>query len=85
MHTCDIYEELFEILKCMDKMTVMKIPEDVLNYIINNRNKNFHTRIDKNDIFNEQNVSKETVDLLCWLDYKYWMNSDEKLKIMTKI
>lgn len=77
----ETYEELYEILGQMDKTTVMKIPEEILNNIKSRRNKDYKTRIDKNDLFNESNISKETVDLLCWLEYNYWMNENEKANI----
>ena len=81
MNIENVYAETFEILSYMDKITVMKIPDNILYTIKNLRNKNFQTNIDKNDIFNENNISRETVDLLCWLDYTYWRNEDEKEKI----
>lgn len=77
----NVYAEVFEILSYMDKMTVMKTPVNVLSNIKNLRNKDFQTNINKNDIFNENNISKETVDLLCWLDYTYWSNENKKEEI----
>ena len=41
----DIYEELYEVLSNMDKTTVMRIPEEILNRIISQRNKNFKSSI----------------------------------------
>ena len=81
MISADTYEEVYEILKCMNKITVMKIPENILLKINTNRNRNFTTSIDPKDIFNENNINKETVDFLCWLDYTYWRNDIEKVKI----
>lgn len=75
------YEEIYEILNYMDLNSVMKIDKKIMDIIQKKRNSTFVTRIDKNDIFNEKNVSKETIDFLCWLDYKYWMEEDRKLKI----
>lgn len=75
------YEEVYEILSYMDKMTVMKIPKDLLNHIKEQRNTEFKTRINKDDIFNQQNVSKEAIDILCWIDFNYWMNSSQKNEI----
>ena len=74
----DTYEELYEILGLMDKATVMKVPIEILNTIKEQRNSNYQTRIDKNDIFNENNVKKETMDLLCYLDYHYCMDKSKK-------
>lgn len=75
------YEELYEVLRYMDKPTVMKIPESILRNILEKRNKEFKTRIDKNDLFTEENMSKEAVDILCWLEYKFWMSEENKKEI----
>ena len=77
----DVYEELYEVLSNMDKATVMKIPEDILNKIITQRNTSFKTSIDEEDLFNEDNISKETMDLLCWIDYNYWASLERKKEV----
>ena len=81
MNKENVYEEVYEILSYMDKITVMKIPLDLLTTIKNLRNKDFKTNINKNEVFNENNISKEAVDLLCWLDYTYWKSDEEKREI----
>lgn len=75
------YEEVYEILSYMDKATVMKIPINILNIIVEKRNQQFKTNIDDNDIFNEKNISSEAIDLLCWLEYNFWSDSIEKERI----
>ena len=45
------YKELFEILGYMDKITVMKIPMDILQTIKNKKDNNYKTRVDKKDLF----------------------------------
>ena len=77
----DVYEELYEVLSNMDKVTVMKIPEEILNKIITQRNTSFKTSIDEEDLFNEDNISKETMDLLCWIDYNYWASTERKKEV----
>ena len=77
----DVYEELYEVLSNMDKVTVMKIPEEILNKIITQRNASFKTSVDEEDLFNEDNISKETMDLLCWIDYNYWASPERKKKV----
>ena len=62
MSTSKTYKELYEILSYMDKATVMKIPTEILQTIKNN----------KDDIFNEKNVNRETIDLLCYFYKHYW-------------
>lgn len=73
-----VYEELYEILYNMDKLTVMKIPEKILLKIKENRDKEYITKIDPNDIFNFENISEETARILAWLDYNYCMDENDK-------
>lgn len=66
------YKELYEILSYMDKVTVMKIPISILQTIKNKKDNRYITKIDKNDLFNEHNVNRETIDLLCYFHKHYW-------------
>ncbi len=81
MISSNTYEELFEILSYMDKKQVMQIPIDVLNRIKEGRNSDYKTKINKYDLFNKNNISDETMSMICWLDYKYWMDDSQKNEI----
>lgn len=72
MISSNTYKELYEILSYMDKVTVMKIPLEILQNIKKYKNNCYKTKIDKKDIFNEKNVNKETIDLLCYFYKHYW-------------
>lgn len=78
------YSEVYEILSYMDKSVVMKIPIDILKNIKDKRNKNYISRINPNDIFNLQNIKKETIDVLACLDVNFWMNDEKKREIKEK-
>ena len=84
MNIENTYEEVYQILSYMDKKTVMKIPIDIIENIKKKRNTNYKTKIDKNDLFNENNIDKTSMDMICYFDYQYWM-SDEKKKEIDKI
>ena len=77
----DVYEEVYEVLMCMNDAAVNKIPKDIFNNIKEKRNIHFYTKINKKDIFNKNNISKEAMDFLCYLDYNYWMNDENKKKV----
>lgn len=81
MISAESYEELYEILSYMDKSTVMKIPIEILEQINKKRNYNYITRIDSSDIFNLENISEETINVLAWLDINYWMKEERKERI----
>ena len=81
MISSKVYSEVYEILSYMDKITVMKIPIDILEEIKNNRDVNYSSRINPTDPFNKKNVDRQTRVFIAWLDYNYWANSDEKTKL----
>lgn len=72
MISAKTYKELYEILSYMDKVTVMKIPISILQTIKDKKDNRYITKIDKNDLFNEHNVNRETIDLLCYFHKHYW-------------
>ena len=84
MISANTYSEVFEILSNMNKSTVMKIPLGILEIIKKNRNVDYISKIDKDDLFNLNNISEETINILAWLDMNYWI-SDEKKEKITKI
>lgn len=86
MINADTYSEVYEILSCMDKSIVMKVPFELLLVIKENRNMDYTSKIDKNDLFNLNNISKDTVNVLAWLDVNYWISNEKKenLKVAFK-
>ena len=77
----NVYSEVYEILSYMDKVTVMKIPLNILNTIDQKRNKNYISRINKEDILNRENVLPDTIKYLAWLDMNYWETEQERMRI----
>lgn len=77
------YSEVFEVLSYMNKEDVMKIPISILKNIEERRNKDYKSKIVKEDLFNFNNISSQTVKVLAWLDINYWMD-DEKKKNLNK-
>ena len=86
MINADTYSEVYEILSCMDKSIVMKVPFEVLLVIKENRNMDYTSKINKDDLFNLNNISKDTINVLAWLDVNYWISNEKKenLKVAFK-
>ena len=78
------YSEVFEVLSYMNKEDVMKIPISILKNIEERRNKDYKSKIVKEDLFNFNNISSQTVKVLAWLDINYWMNDEKKKKLNKK-
>ena len=85
MISSQVYSEVHEILKYMNKEAVMKIPIEILENIKNKRDLNYKSRIDKDDIFNPNNVLPETIEVLNWIDVNFWMSEDKKEKLLKAI
>lgn len=81
MITENVYSEVYEILSYMDKISVMKIPMEILNTIKENRNKKYISKINKKDIFNRNNVLSETIKYMAWIDVNYWETKEEKERL----
>ena len=77
----NVYSEVFELLGYMDKITVMKIPIEILNKIKENKNDEYISKIDKNNIFNRDNVLPETIKYIAWIDVNFWESKEEKERL----
>lgn len=73
-----IYAELYEILKSIDKMKVMKVPIDILNTIIRESDKNYNINIDWSRPLEEQNLHEDTINVLGWINLNYWAETEEE-------
>lgn len=77
-----MYAEVFEILSYMKKEEVMRIPINVLEYIKNERSKTYQSRIDKNDLFNPDNIDQRSLNLLAWLMMDYMGTEEQRAKLI---
>ena len=78
------YSEVYEILKNMDKYTVMKIPIEILENIKNNRDKKYISKIEPNDLFNKNNISEKAIEIIAWIYVNYWAEMQEKEELKRK-
>ena len=62
----------------MDKADVMKIPQDILLYIKDNRDKEYKTRIKKEELFDFTNLSENSLNFLMYLDQTFIMTNNKK-------
>ena len=76
------FVEVYEILKQMSPESVMKIPEDIRNYIKDNRDEEYIWNYDKTKDFKNQNINEDTLVMLAYLNTEYML--DEKQKQLMK-
>ena len=78
----NMYAEVFEILSYMNKQEVMRIPVNIIEYIKKEKSKTYQTRIDKNNLFNPENIDQRSINLLTWLMASYMGNEEEKAELI---
>ena len=73
-----VYSELYAILKDIDKVKVMKIPNSLLREIIDNRDKDYVFNIDWDKPLLEQGISMDAINILGYINLNYWASTDEE-------
>ena len=76
--------EVDEILNYLDFSFYNKIPKDIINVIKENKDKNYTWKYDKTKELKDQNVHKDTICILEYLNINYLLNEKQK-EIMEKI
>ena len=71
-------QESYKIIQKMGNSYITLIPTDVMDEIEKSRNKEYKFEYDENKTLEEQNVKKETFEILSYLNYMYWCKPDEK-------
>lgn len=77
-----MYAEVFEILSYMKKEEVMRIPINVLEHIKKERSRTYQSKIDKNDLFNPDNIDQRSINLLTWLMMDYMGTEEQRAKLI---
>ena len=73
-----VYSEVFEILKNIDKKMVMRVPKEILENIKNNISTNYKEHIDWNKKLSEQNLQEETINIIGFIYYNYWCDTNKE-------
>lgn len=76
--------EVDEILNYLSEEDLLKIPEDIRNTIKENKDKNYTWNYDENKHLKDQNLSRDTIIILSYLNMEYLLNEEQK-QLMQKI
>lgn len=70
--------EVDEILNYLSEEDLMKIPKEVRNTIKENKDKEYFWEYDKTKPLKEQDVSRDTIAFLSYLNMEYLLNEEQK-------
>ena len=76
--------EVDEILNYLSEEELMKIPEDIRQVIKENKDKEYTWNYNEEKLLKEQNVSRDTIAILSYLNMEYLLNEQQK-ELMNEI
>lgn len=79
------YAEVYEILKCMPKEYLEKIPMKFMRMFEDCSLANYKILIDPNKTLKEQNVTYEAKVVMSVLKYNYWLSPEEKITMQENL
>lgn len=78
---CDRLSELYVLLNYIEPEDWIKIPDEVIFYIKENKNNEYVWEYDETKELEEQNLSKDTFSLLTFIMYRYIATDEERKEI----
>ena len=78
--TRQAYSEIDEFLRLIGEEQQNEIPEKLREFFKDNKDPEYHKNIDKDVPIKDQNLLKETLAIIAWLNLKYWCNIGVKMK-----
>lgn len=79
------YSEVYEILQLIDDEYINKVPEKFIEFIKKERDTEYIANINPNVPLEEQNLLKETINILALLKLDYWCKDEEEKKELLNI
>ena len=80
-----IYSEVFEILKNLEEEKINLIPNAIISTIKMMANPNYKEKINCSKKLSSQNLQQDTINIIGYLYYNYWCDSDEKKETYREI
>ena len=73
------FVEVDEIIKYLPKKDLIKIPNDLIDLIRENKDSKYIWKYDSNKKLEEQNIHKDTIAILSYINMKYILEDNQKM------
>ena len=83
--TMEAYAEVDSILDLMDSKYILEIPKQLREMFKNKKSNTYTKTILANKPLQEQNLQKETLEILAVLNYNYWCKDEQKKKELAQL
>ena len=84
-NTRKAYTEVDNFIELLDEYHKSKIPKKLREFFKNEKEKKYIKNIYRNIPIKEQNLLKETLSLIAFLNLQYWCDDEEERKRLRKI
>lgn len=78
------YSDICYILNALEEKYIQQIPDELIKFFRDNADSQHISRIDLSKPLIEQEISRETEQLLCLLNLNYWCTPEEKEELLKK-
>ena len=83
--TMEAYAEVDSILDLMDSKYILEIPKQLRELFKSKKDINYNKKILSNKPLQEQDLKKETLEILAVLNYNYWCKDEQKKKELAQL
>ena len=73
------FVEVDEIIKYLPKKDLIKIPNDLIDLIRENKDSKYIWKYDSNKKLEEQNIHKDTIAILSYINTRYILDDNQKM------
>lgn len=78
------FTEVIEVLQYLSYEEYDKIPRDIIEYIMKHKDSNYAWKYDTSKELYEQNLPKETISILAYINIEFLVNDAQK-KYLKKV
>lgn len=78
------YADISYILKAIEEKYTQQIPYELIEFFRKNADPEYRSKIDLSKPLTEQEISKETEQLICLLNLNYWCTQSEKQELLKR-
>ena len=82
MDTRIAFKEVYDILNVLGTEYINKIPPKMYDYICKNKKDSYITNIHGNTNFREEEISKDALEIITYINLQYWCDEKQKNDLM---
>lgn len=72
-----VFSEVYSVLQLLGEEYTSKIEENVMSIIENNRDMEYEPEIDRTKTLDEQNISRQAINIIAKIDMDFWSEKNE--------